>query len=128
MHEYALMQEIIASILARIPQEASPGKVAEVILNVGGFEVHSETAARQAFQVLAKGTPLEGSRLTLTIVPPICDCSACGFAAPLPIEHHHAHDPLPMAECPRCGALAVLSGGRGVEAIQLVLADASEAR
>ncbi len=128
MHEYALMQEIIESILAKLPSEALPDKVAEVILKVGILEVHSEAAARQAFQVLAKGTPLERARLTLTIIPPICDCSACGFAAPLPIEHHHAHDPLPMANCPQCGALAVLSGGRGVEGIELVLADASEAR
>jgi Zn finger protein HypA/HybF involved in hydrogenase expression len=126
MHEYAFMQEIITAILSQLSQEAPPGGVAEVVLKVGVFEVHSEAAARQAFQVLARGTPLESSRLTLDIVPPVCHCQSCGLTAPFAIEHHHAHDPLPMAECPQCGVMAVLSGGRGVDGIELVLAEAGE--
>jgi hydrogenase nickel insertion protein HypA len=126
MHEYTFMQEVIASILDQISQEVLSDKVSEVILKVGVLEVHSEAAARQAFEVQARGTPLEGSRLTLTVFPPLCECRACGYAEPFAIEHHHHHEPLPVAECPQCGALAVLSGGRGVEAIELVLADADE--
>lgn len=127
MHEYAFMQEVINAILAQISEEASPGQVAEVILKVGVFEVHSEAAARQAFQVQAQGTLLEGADLTLTLIPPVCECRACGYSAPFVIEHHHHHDPLPVTQCPQCGALAALTGGRGVEAIELLLADAPEA-
>lgn len=127
MHEYAFMQEVINAILAQLSQEVAAGEVAEVILKVGVFEVHSEAAARQAFEVQAQGTPLEGADLTLSVIPPVCECPACGFNAPLVLEHHHHHDPLPMAECPQCGALAALIGGRGVEGIELVLADVPEA-
>jgi hydrogenase nickel insertion protein HypA len=126
MHEYAFMQEVINAILAQISEEASLGEVAEVILQVGVFEVHSEAAARQAFEVQAKGTPLEGAELTLTVTPPVCECRGCGFSAPFAIEHHHHHDQFPVAECPQCGKLAALTGGRGVESIELVLADVSE--
>lgn len=127
MHEYAFMQEIIKTILRRISEDSPRARVQEVILRVGMFEVHSEAAARQAFKVLAQGTPLAEARLTLTISPPHCECRVCGYKAPFALEHHHHHDPLPVAECPQCGELAVLSGGRGVEAIDLVLAEAGKA-
>ena len=127
MHEYAFMQEVINTILAQLAPEAASGEIAEVILKVGVFEVHSEAAARQAFEVQARGTPLEGAHLTLTVIPPVCECRNCSFLAPFAIEHHHHHEPLPVAECPQCGELAVLTGGRGVEGIELVLADVPEA-
>jgi hydrogenase nickel insertion protein HypA len=128
MHEYAFMQEVINAILTQISAEAAPGSVAEVILKVGVFEVHSEAAARQAFQVQAQGTLLEGAHLTLSVIPPICECQSCGLAQSFAIEHHHHHDPLPVTECPQCGALAPLTGGRGIEGIELVLVDAPESR
>ncbi len=120
------MQNIIESILSQLSGNFARPRVSEVILKVGFLEVHSEAAARQAFRVLAKGTPLEDSRLTLTVILPVCECPACGHRAPFAIEGHHHHLPLPVAECPQCGAPAVLNGGRGVEAIDLVLADAGE--
>jgi Zn finger protein HypA/HybF involved in hydrogenase expression len=126
MHEYAFMQEIITAILSQLSREARPGDVAEVVLKVGVFAVHSEAAARQAFEVLARGTPLEGSRLTLNIVPPLCQCRACGLAAPYAMDHCQSHDFLPAVECPQCGAMALLSGGRGVDGIELILAEAGE--
>jgi len=123
MHEYAFMQEVINAILAQISPEVAPGQITEVILKVGVFEVHSEAAARQAFQALVQGTPLQHSRLSLTVIPPACECQACGCSAPFAIEHHHHHDALPVVECPQCGSLAPLTGGRGVEGIELVLDD-----
>lgn len=123
MHEYALMQEVINAILAQIPETASP-HIAEVVLKVGVFEVHSEAAARQAFTVLAQRTPLERARLRLTVIPPRCECRSCGYAAPFVIEHHHHHEPFPVAECPQCGMLATLTGGRGVESLELIMEDA----
>lgn len=126
MHEYAFMQEVVNAILEQLAEEVRPGDVAEVILKVGIFEVHSEDAARQAFQVQAQGTLLEGAALTLSVIPPVCECSACGYRAPFAVEHHHHHDSLPVAECPLCKALAVLTGGRGVEGIELVLAAVPE--
>jgi Zn finger protein HypA/HybF involved in hydrogenase expression len=126
MHEYAFMQEIINTILAQIPGDSS-GQITEVVLKVGVFEVHSEAAARQAFEVLAQGTPLEQSRLTLTLIQPRYECRSCGYAAPFVIGHHHHHEPLPVAECPQCRTLAPLTGGRGVEAIDLVVDDAGVA-
>ena len=60
MHEYSLMESIIQSILERLAKEGRERSVSEVVLKIGVLDVHSEAAARQAFQVLTQGTPQIG--------------------------------------------------------------------
>jgi hydrogenase nickel incorporation protein HypA/HybF len=121
LHEYGLMENVVAAIMAEIKNsgEAPAGPSLEVTLKVGALEMHSEAASRQAFEVLTKGTPLEGARLNLIILPVTLACPQCGFQGPLPMGAADPHDALPMAECPRCGAIAPVQGGRGVESIEL---------
>ena len=124
MHEYSLMQDIIKSILERLEEEKSPVPVKEVILHLGVLEIHSEAAARQAFEVLAKGTPLEQAGLTLVVKPVTLTCPQCKTEAVFPVdEHTHANELLPVVNCPECGGLAGLSGGQGVDSIELVFED-----
>ncbi len=124
MHEYSLMEEIIKAILERLNQEGDSTPVAEVVLKLGVLDIHSEAAARQAFEILAQGTPLQNSRLTLTVNPVMRECSSCHCIAPFPVdEHTHAHELLPAVSCPVCGNLARLTGGQGVESIELVFED-----
>lgn len=122
MHEYALMQGIVNAIQKQLTAENITLPVLEVALTVGIFDIHSEAAARQAFAVLTKGTPLEQAELILTVREATLTCPACQHTAPFMVDHFHAHDPLPVTECPACGGMAQLSGGRGVEAIEVVLA------
>ena len=124
MHEYSLMQDIIKSILERLQEEKSTVPVNEVVLKLGILDIHSEAAARQAFEVLTKDTPLENSHLTLEINPVMLECSKCRSMAPYPVdEHTHAHELLPVVVCPVCDGLANLTGGQGVESIDLIFAE-----
>ena len=124
MHEYSLMEDIIKSILERLEEENSTVPVKEVILKLGILDIHSEAAARQAFEVLAKGTPLENAQLTLEIKPVMLECSKCRSVAPYPVdEHTHANELLPVVVCPVCDGLAKLTGGQGVESIDLIFAE-----
>jgi hydrogenase nickel insertion protein HypA len=121
MHEYSLMQDIIKSILERLEEEQSSIPVKEVVLTLGILDIHSEAAARQAFEILAQGTALENSHLTLEVKPVMMECPKCRALAPYPVdEHTHAHELLPVVVCPVCDGLAQLSGGQGVESIDLV--------
>jgi Zn finger protein HypA/HybF involved in hydrogenase expression len=86
---------------------------------VGALAVHSEAATRQAFEVLVKGTALEHARLDLTIEPVTLTCGQCGYQGPLPEGAVDPHDMSPLTECPRCGAVSPVQGGRGVEGIEL---------
>ena len=121
MHEYALMQDIVKSILERLGEEKSSVPVKEVILKLGVLDIHSEAAARQAFEILTKDTSLEKAQLTLEVNPVMMECTKCGSAAPYAVgEHVHANELLPVVVCPVCDGLATLSGGQGVESIDLV--------
>jgi Zn finger protein HypA/HybF involved in hydrogenase expression len=115
------MEQVIAHILAELKKVESPpdGSSLEVVLRVGALAVHSEAATRTAYEVLVKGTPLEHSRLDLTIEPVTLTCGACGFQGPLPEGTVDPHDQSPLVECPRCGAVSPVQGGRGVEGIEL---------
>lgn len=121
MHEYSLMQKVVAAILEELKKsEGCPGGPAlEVVLKVEALAIHSQAATRQAFEVLSKGTVLENSRLHLTVVPVTLRCGPCGFQGPLPEGAADPHHPAPLAECPRCGAVSPIQGGRGVESIEL---------
>jgi hydrogenase nickel insertion protein HypA len=124
MHEYSLMQDIIKSILERLDEEKSAVPVKEVILKLGVLDIHSEAAARTAFEVLAKGTPLEKAKLTVVVKPVMLSCPQCKTVAPFHVdEHTHANELLPVVNCPACDGLASLSGGQGVDSIELVFED-----
>ncbi|MGO8761555.1 MAG: hydrogenase/urease maturation nickel metallochaperone HypA [Desulfobaccales bacterium] len=121
MHEYSLMEQVIAHILAELKKVDGPldESSLEVVLRVGALAVHSEAATRQAYEVLVKGTPLAHSRLNLTIEPVTLTCITCGFQGPLPEGAVDPHDQSPLVECPQCGTVCPVQGGRGVEGIEL---------
>jgi hydrogenase nickel insertion protein HypA len=121
MHEYSLMQDIIKSILERLQEEQSSGPIKEVVLKLGVLDIHSEAAARQAFEILTKDTPLQNSRLTVVVKPVMLECPKCRTVSPYHVdEHTHANELLPVVVCPVCDGLAKLSGGQGVDSIDLV--------
>ncbi|MFZ5453751.1 MAG: hydrogenase/urease maturation nickel metallochaperone HypA [Thermodesulfobacteriota bacterium] len=123
MHEYGLMEEVVKSLLAKLedPTVDTAGADMEVVLKVGGLAIHSGAATRQAYEVLVKGTKLEKSRLNLIVEPLILTCAGCGFTGPLPEGAVDPHEQLPLAPCPKCGAISPVTGSRGVESIELVL-------
>jgi Zn finger protein HypA/HybF involved in hydrogenase expression len=121
LHEYSLMEQVVAHILAELKKVDDPpdGSSLEVVLRVGALAVHSEAATRQAYEVLVQGTPLAGSRLNLTIEPVTLTCGPCSYQGALPEGAVDPHDQSPLVECPRCGAVSPVQGGRGVEGIEL---------
>jgi hydrogenase nickel insertion protein HypA len=121
MHEYTLMQGIIKAIIERLEEERTSAPVQEVVLKLGALDIHSEAAAQQAFEILSKGTLLENARLTVEMKPVMLDCPKCRSVAPYAVgEHLHAHELLPVVTCPVCQGLASLTGGEGVESIELI--------
>lgn len=115
------MEQVIAHILSELNKMDDPpgGSSLEVVLQVGALAVHSEAATRQAYEVLVQGTPLAQSRLNLTIAPVTLTCISCGYQGSLPQGAADPHGQSPLVECPRCGAVTPVQGGRGVEGIEL---------
>jgi hydrogenase nickel incorporation protein HypA/HybF len=125
MHELSLMQNLIEDVVADLRARGIErvGTVETVRLSIGALEIHSTESFRQAFAVATRGTLLDGAALELTIRPARLLCSACATESAVGEDEADGHLPLPVAVCPKCGALSAVEGGRGVEPIELTLRD-----
>jgi hydrogenase nickel incorporation protein HypA/HybF len=109
MHELS-----IASALVDIAARHARGRpVATVEVAVGRMRQVVPSALEFAFELVARGTPLEGARLELRDIPAQGRCRECGTEA--------QQDGFPLC-CPACGGLDVaLTAGEelSVEAIEV---------
>jgi hydrogenase nickel insertion protein HypA len=123
MHELSLMQNLIEDVVAGLRARGieRAGAVEAVRLTVGTLEIHSTESFRQAFEVATLGTPLEGAALQLTVRPARLVCCACAAESAVGADEADGHVSLPVAVCPKCGAVSAVEGGRGVEPIELTL-------
>ena len=94
MHELSLADAIVRVCC----EHAADRKVTRVELKVGRLRQVVPNAFAFAFELVAKGTPVEGAELELEEVPARVACSACGATTEV------ARFPL---ACGRCGGLAV---------------------
>jgi len=122
VHEHALIRSVVESILKELCSRKAGGKVKSISLKVGALELHGEDTFKQIFAVESKGTRLEGASLNLAAIPARIKC-VCGHEGPAGNEADH-HASLPIAECPKCGKVCRVEGGRGVEGIDLEVEEA----
>jgi hydrogenase nickel incorporation protein HypA/HybF len=123
MHEYSLMENILEGVRAELASRGidRPGRVEAMHLTLGALEIHSRESFETAFVVATKGTALEGARLVLTVTPATLECAACGFHGAAGEGEADPHLALPVVECPQCGAIGGVAGGRGVGPVELSL-------
>jgi len=117
VHEQAIIQSVIESIKKDLDSRGIKGKVKSVSLKVGALELHGEESFKQIFAMSTAGTCLEGAALELQVMPAIIKCD-CGHQGPVDDGLDH-HSDMPIAECPRCGTVCRVEGGRGVAGINL---------
>lgn len=123
MHEFSLMKSILEDVLADLRARSidEPGQVDELHMTVGALDIHSRDSFVQAFTVAAQGTPLAGARFILNVEPALLSCPHCGYSGPVGEDEADGHLDMPVAECPECGKVTVVRGGRGIRPIELVL-------
>ncbi len=122
MHEYAVVDELISSLVPRL--ETIPGRVTAVFVRKGELRILSAHALESAFEFLAKGTRLEGARLEIEDVAAIVRCAACGYEGP-PCRFGDADDhfAIPILSCPRCGGSVTATAGRELCVERVAVAD-----
>lgn len=74
MHELSITRNIVAIVSER----ACGAKVTHVTLEIGQLSAVIPDAIRFCFDVVAKGTPLEGAQLEIIEVPGHGRCCDCG--------------------------------------------------
>lgn len=97
MHELAAVGALVDAVLSGITVH-QPCRVD--VIRVQRGTAFLEDALLQGFEMLARGTPLEGARLEIEVVDHMIDC-LCGIERPVLAEELVGH----VWVCPNCGHL-----------------------
>ena len=111
MHEFSVMSQVVSAI---IPEAEKRNAIAVKVvhLEVGILTSLGKEQLTFAYEVLTKGTVLEGSELSIADVQPEVKCTACQYSGPVDyLEDPFFHNMVPRLSCPECGGkVDVLKG------------------
>jgi hydrogenase nickel incorporation protein HypA/HybF len=94
MHELSIVTSIVESVTESLT--AYPGaRVLEVRLRVGALASVVPESLEFCYPIAAEGTPLEGSRLVVNVLPVVMHCAPCGQDVEL--------EGVQSFRCPHCG-------------------------
>lgn len=107
MHELSLVTSIVETVTETMT--AHPGsRVKEVRLRVGALASVIPESLEFCWGIVSEGTPLEGSRLVVDVLPVVVHCAACAQDATL--------DGVQSFRCPKCGEIcSEIRQGRELE-------------
>ncbi len=95
MHELSIVTSVVEAVTES--RKAYPGaRVLEVRLRVGALASVVVESLEFCWQIAAEGTPLEGSRLVVNVLPVVMHCESCGQDVEL--------EGVQSFRCPRCNA------------------------
>ena len=110
MHELTIATSLVEALLD-IAKKQSSNKIIAVQLKVGKLRLISLDQLRFSYEVLSKGTLLEGSQLTIEETPGFTRCPNCGYARELETCDTSFHFALPAMKCPKCASNLNVEGG-----------------
>jgi hydrogenase nickel incorporation protein HypA/HybF len=112
MHEVSVMSGIIEGVLEELSKH-DVEKVEEVTLVIGESTFLGRDQMEFAFEILSKGTPLEGAQLIIEDEPVEVECPSCHYSGKAEmIQGPDFHVMVPKLNCPSCGKNANMTKGR----------------
>ena len=111
MHEFAIATSLVEALF-EIAKKQSSTKVIEVQLKVGKLRALSLDQLRFSYEVLSRGTLLQGSQLIIEETSGSARCPNCNYVQELPETGDFTyHFGLPRMNCPKCETPLILEGG-----------------
>jgi hydrogenase nickel incorporation protein HypA/HybF len=123
VHEFSVTSQIVQSVLTEAEKRGAK-KVTEVDLAVGKLTFLGLEQVRFAFEVLAKGTIMEGAKLVIEEQEGVVKCKNCGYEGGFKYEDDQLyHVPLPTLKCPKCGSMVEITAGKEctIKSIKLIV-------
>jgi hydrogenase nickel incorporation protein HypA/HybF len=113
VHEFVYADRILQSVLEELRANPRPSKVK---VEVGEMLGLTRESLSTAYEVLAKGTRAEGSRLVVKFEEGSVECPRCGFSGRMAVRRHE-HKIDPAFACPNCGSSLKIRLGLEVKLI-----------
>ncbi len=122
MHELSIISSVVETVteaLAALPDSSRGATVLEVRLRVGALASVVTESLEFCYGIAIEGTPLEGSRLVVNVLPVVMHCEACREDVEL--------SGVQSFRCPRCGEpCSEMRQGRELEIDSIEIEDAKE--
>lgn len=112
MHEVSVVTGIVDAVIAELSGYRLE-KVNSVDVMIGDMTSLGEEQMRFAYEIVTRGTILEGSELVIEHVPVEVRCDSCGYEGPTRMIDDPDYDShaIPVLSCPKCGgSITVVKG------------------
>jgi hydrogenase nickel incorporation protein HypA/HybF len=122
MHEVSVMSSILEQVLAEL-KKYDVVSVKELELVVGELTFLSYDPLRFAYEIMTRGTPLEGAELKMIPEEIEVQCPSCGYRGRVDyLEDEAYHFSVPVLHCPKCDSkVEVIRGKRcGVTSMKVI--------
>ena len=110
MHELSIATSLVEALL-EIAEKQGASRIISVRLRVGKLRLISIEQLRFSYEIIAKGTIAEGSRLTVEETPGFTRCPNCGYSREFETGDMMFHFSLPTMKCSKCGVQLEIEGG-----------------
>ncbi len=118
-----MTKQIVENVL-REARKHSAKKVTEVHLIIGELTFLGIEQVRFSYELLAKETMMDGSKLYIEVKKGAVRCTKCGYEGDLNYEDDPAyHIPTPTLLCPKCQGVVQIIDGREctIKSVKLVV-------
>ncbi len=122
MHEFSMTTQIVNYVLEEAKKHNAK-RVNEVHLIIGKLTFLGVEQVKFSYEMLVKGTIMEGSKLRIEEKNGVVKCNNCTYEGGLKYEDDPMyHIPSPTLNCPKCGDVVNIVGGKEVtiKSIKLV--------
>ena len=112
MHEVSVVSDIVSAILREL-EKYNVERVEEVVLVVGEMTSLGEEQLEFAYEIVTKGTKLEGSKLVIEQEKISVDCLECGYKGEVRmLESDYGEHTIPILSCPKCNGKVKVTAGQ----------------
>lgn len=125
MHEVSVVSDLVRAILNEL-ENHHVEKVDEVTFVIGDLTNLGTEQMEFAYEIVTRGTVLEGSKVNIVPEKIKVECNSCGYEGPVEYinDDDFGHGSIPILSCPECGGRVWILEGRTcrVENIKAVIA------
>ncbi len=111
MHEFGITSRIVNTVLQAAAEHKST-QVLEVELLIGRLTFLNPAQVQYSYELLARGTILEGSTLIIEEIEGAVRCMKCQRINSLKLPPQGCYDPFPSFCCPECGGSVEIIQGK----------------
>ncbi len=124
MHEVSVVSNMVDAILREL-EKYDVERVEEVNVLIGDLTSLGAEQLEFAYEIVTKGTILEGSRFVIEREEVRVRCKECGYEGPAEnLESDFLDHSVPVIACPECGGPVEITAGQACRVRDLNIVEA----